>query len=78
LFIIGGASSSNTNKLYEISKRIQPKTFFIEKAAQITPEMLSGAQKVGISGEPPLRLKPFAKRCLKSKKASESLVARRK
>jgi (E)-4-hydroxy-3-methyl-but-2-enyl pyrophosphate reductase len=50
LFIIGGASSSNTNKLYEISKRIQPKTFFIEKAAQITPEMLSGAQKVGISG----------------------------
>ncbi|MGQ9472019.1 MAG: 4-hydroxy-3-methylbut-2-enyl diphosphate reductase [Candidatus Aminicenantales bacterium] len=50
LFIIGGASSSNTNKLYEISKRIQPKTYFIEKADQISPAMLAGAEKVGISG----------------------------
>lgn len=50
LFIIGGSSSSNTNKLYEISKRIQPKTYFIEKADQISPTMLTGAKKVGISG----------------------------
>lgn len=50
LFIIGGVSSSNTTKLYEISKRIQPRTYFIEKADQIRPEMLSGAKKIGISG----------------------------
>ncbi|MCX7975212.1 MAG: 4-hydroxy-3-methylbut-2-enyl diphosphate reductase [Candidatus Aminicenantes bacterium] len=50
LFIIGGTSSSNTNKLYEISKRIQPRTYFIEKADQIRPEMLFGAEKIGISG----------------------------
>ncbi len=50
LFIIGGASSSNTNRLYEISKRIQPNTYFIEKASQITPAMIIGAKKVGISG----------------------------
>lgn len=50
LFIIGGASSSNTTKLYELSKRIQPKTYFIEQPDQIKPEMLAGAEKIGISG----------------------------
>ena len=50
LFIVGGKNSSNTNKLYEISKRILPNTHFIESADQITPEMLKGAEKIGLSG----------------------------
>lgn len=50
LIIIGGKNSSNTNKLYEISKRILPRTYFIENAEQITSEMLEGAQKIGLSG----------------------------
>jgi 4-hydroxy-3-methylbut-2-enyl diphosphate reductase len=50
LFIVGGKKSSNTNKLYEISKRIQPNTYFIENAGQITPQMLRGARKIGLSG----------------------------
>jgi len=50
LFIVGGKNSSNTNKLYQISKRILPNTYFIESAAQIKPEMLKGAEKIGISG----------------------------
>ncbi len=50
LFIAGGKNSSNTNKLYQISKRILPNTHFIESAAQIKPEMLKGAEKIGISG----------------------------
>ncbi len=50
LFIIGGKASSNTNKLYQISKRILANTHFIEKAEQITPKMLKGAKKIGISG----------------------------
>ncbi len=50
LLIVGGKNSSNTNKLYQISKRILPNTHFIESAAQIKPEMLKGAQKTGISG----------------------------
>lgn len=50
LFIVGGRTSSNTTRLYEISKRIQPRTFFIENATQITPAMLRGAETVGISG----------------------------
>jgi 4-hydroxy-3-methylbut-2-enyl diphosphate reductase len=50
LFIVGGKASSNTNKLYQISKRILPNTYFIEKAGQITSDMLQGAKKIGISG----------------------------
>ena len=50
LFIVGGRNSSNTHKLYEISKRILPRTYFIENAGQITPRLLKQAEVVGISG----------------------------
>jgi 4-hydroxy-3-methylbut-2-enyl diphosphate reductase len=50
LFIVGGKNSSNTSKLYQISKRVQPNTHFIESAGQITPRLLRGAKKIGISG----------------------------
>jgi 4-hydroxy-3-methylbut-2-enyl diphosphate reductase len=50
LFIVGGKASSNTTKLYEISRRIQPRTYFIENAKQITPAMLRGAEMIGLSG----------------------------
>jgi 4-hydroxy-3-methylbut-2-enyl diphosphate reductase len=50
MFIVGGRASSNTAKLYETSRRIQPRTYFIENARQITPDKLRGACTVGISG----------------------------
>lgn len=50
LFIVGGRNSSNTRRLYEISKRIQPNTHFIDNACQITPRLLKQAKVVGISG----------------------------
>lgn len=50
LFIVGGKNSSNTNKLYQISKRILPNTHFIESASQVTSEMLKGSKKIGLSG----------------------------
>lgn len=50
LFIVGGKNSSNTNKLFQISKRILPNTYFIERADQINFEMLKGSQKIGLSG----------------------------
>jgi 4-hydroxy-3-methylbut-2-enyl diphosphate reductase len=50
LFIVGGKNSSNTHKLYQISKRVQPNTHFIESAGQITPRLLRGAKRIGISG----------------------------
>lgn len=50
LFIVGGKNSSNTNKLYQISKRILPNTYFIESAKKITSQMLEGVKKIGLSG----------------------------
>jgi 4-hydroxy-3-methylbut-2-en-1-yl diphosphate reductase len=50
LFIVGGKNSSNTHKLYQISKRVQPNTHFIESASQITARLLRGAKIIGISG----------------------------
>jgi 4-hydroxy-3-methylbut-2-enyl diphosphate reductase len=50
LFIIGGKKSSNTLKLYQISKRILPNTHFIESADQITKDMLKNSEKIGLSG----------------------------
>lgn len=50
LFIVGGKNSSNTNKLYQISKRVLPNTHFIETASRITPAMLARAKRIGISG----------------------------
>ncbi len=50
LFIVGGKTSSNTNTLFRIAKRIQPHTYLIEEAEQITPPMLKGAEKIGLSG----------------------------
>jgi len=50
LFIVGGRASSNTRKLYRISKRILPRTFFIETADEIKSEMLREARTIGISG----------------------------
>jgi 4-hydroxy-3-methylbut-2-enyl diphosphate reductase len=50
LFIVGGKQSSNTAKLYETTKRILPRTHFIESAREITPGMLRGAARIGISG----------------------------
>ncbi len=50
LFIVGGKNSSNTNRLYEISRRILKNTHFIENAGQIAPRLLKGAASIGISG----------------------------
>lgn len=50
MLIIGGKNSSNTRKLFEISKKILPNTYFIENSEQIKPEMLKKTKKVGLSG----------------------------
>jgi 4-hydroxy-3-methylbut-2-enyl diphosphate reductase len=50
LLIIGGKNSSNTNKLYQISRRLLPRTYFIESPEEIIPEMLQGVRIIGLSG----------------------------
>jgi 4-hydroxy-3-methylbut-2-enyl diphosphate reductase len=50
MFIVGGKASSNTAKLFGVSKQILPRTYFVEDAAGIRPAMLRGARTIGISG----------------------------
>lgn len=50
MIVVGGRNSSNTNKLYEISRRLLPRTYLIETPDEIKPEMLQGASRIGLSG----------------------------
>lgn len=49
VIVIGGRDSANSNMLYEISRKINPKTFFIENAGQINKNWLRSIKKIAIS-----------------------------
>lgn len=49
MIIIGGKNSSNTQKLYEISKKICPNTFFVEKNEDLPLRRLLKCNKIGIA-----------------------------
>jgi 4-hydroxy-3-methylbut-2-enyl diphosphate reductase len=50
MLIVGGKNSSNTTKLYNIVKGVQPKTYHIETEEDIKPEWFSGVKRLGITG----------------------------
>ncbi|HOJ71770.1 MAG TPA: 4-hydroxy-3-methylbut-2-enyl diphosphate reductase [Syntrophorhabdaceae bacterium] len=50
MLIVGGKNSSNTTKLYEMVKRLQPKTYHIETEDDLDPVWFSGVKRVGITG----------------------------
>ena len=50
LLFVAGAHSSNGHYLYEYCRKVQPKTYLIGSAAEVQPEWIAGAQRVGISG----------------------------
>jgi 4-hydroxy-3-methylbut-2-enyl diphosphate reductase len=49
MVVIGDTKSSNTKKLYEISKKICDKTFLIENARQFDMKVLEGQNIIGIT-----------------------------
>ncbi len=49
MVIIGGRNSSNTQKLYEISKKICQNTFFVEKIEDLPLRELSKCNKIGVA-----------------------------
>ncbi|MGB4438292.1 MAG: bifunctional 4-hydroxy-3-methylbut-2-enyl diphosphate reductase/30S ribosomal protein S1 [Sedimentibacter sp.] len=49
MLIIGGSNSSNTKKLYELSKRICPNTFLIENYKEIPYKYIDKKTIVGVS-----------------------------
>ena len=78
MFVVGGRASSNTAKLAGIARRIRPRTYLVEDASGIRPEMLRGAKAIGISGgasTPPAVLKEVVERI---KTRSEHKIPREK
>ncbi|WP_027720074.1 MULTISPECIES: 4-hydroxy-3-methylbut-2-enyl diphosphate reductase [unclassified Desulfurobacterium] len=49
MIIIGGKNSSNTTKLYLISKKVNPNSFHIESADEIKKEWFDNINSVGIT-----------------------------
>ena len=50
MIVIGGHNSSNSKRLYEICRAIQPNTIFIEKPCEINTSLLHpGIHKIGIT-----------------------------
>lgn len=50
IIFVSGRESSNGNKLFRISKAINPRTYFISDAAELEAGWFSGAATVGVSG----------------------------
>ena len=49
MVIIGGRNSSNTQKLFEISKKLCPNTFFVEKNEDLPLRRLLKCNKIGVA-----------------------------
>lgn len=49
VFVLGGKKSSNTKKLYEISKSFNPNTYLLEDVEDLKEEWLAGKTKIGLS-----------------------------
>ncbi|WP_461831975.1 4-hydroxy-3-methylbut-2-enyl diphosphate reductase [Aquifex sp.] len=49
MIIIGGKNSGNTRRLYQIAKELNPRTYHVETAEELSPEWFRNVKKVGIS-----------------------------
>jgi 4-hydroxy-3-methylbut-2-en-1-yl diphosphate reductase len=49
ILVVGSANSSNSNRLVEVAKRAGVSSRLIEDAADISPEMLAGIERVGLT-----------------------------
>ncbi|MEF3692450.1 MAG: 4-hydroxy-3-methylbut-2-enyl diphosphate reductase [Candidatus Moraniibacteriota bacterium] len=49
VLVIGSKESSNSNRLWEIAKKINDKTYFIERLTDIKKEWLNGIRNIGIT-----------------------------
>jgi 4-hydroxy-3-methylbut-2-en-1-yl diphosphate reductase len=50
VIFVAGRTSSNGKVLFDIAKEANPKTFFVETAAELDPAWFTGVTKVGITG----------------------------
>lgn len=49
MIVVGGRNSANTNRLAEICRKIQPKTYHIEVPEELSQIRFNGAKKVGVT-----------------------------
>ena len=49
MVIVGSPHSSNANRLREAAERCGVKAVLLDSPAEVTPELLSGARKIGLS-----------------------------
>ena len=49
MLVVGGRNSSNTTKLYQIAKSVNPKSFHIESKEEIDEKWFEGVKSVGIT-----------------------------
>lgn len=66
MIVIGGRTSSNTQKLYDICKKVCKHTFYIQNADDMDYDILRGMDKVGITAgasTPNIIIEEVLKRC---------------
>jgi len=66
MFVVGGKNSANTRRLAELCLSTGCETNHIESPAEITPEMLRGKERIGITAgasTPPSQLDAVRKAC---------------
>jgi 4-hydroxy-3-methylbut-2-enyl diphosphate reductase len=49
VLVVGSVNSSNSNRLRELAERVGARAHLLDRAAQIQPEWLEGAQRVGVT-----------------------------
>ena len=50
IIFVSGEKSSNGKQLFAVCKEVNPRTYFVQCAEDVKPEMLEKAESVGISG----------------------------
>ncbi|WP_367026941.1 4-hydroxy-3-methylbut-2-enyl diphosphate reductase [Methylococcus sp. ANG] len=49
ILVVGSPNSSNSNRLREIADKLGRKAFLIDNAAQLTRDMVAGAERIGVT-----------------------------
>lgn len=50
VIFVSGEKSSNGRQLFAVCREVNARTYFVQRAADVTPEMVENAASVGISG----------------------------
>lgn len=50
IIFVSGEKSSNGRQLFAVCREVNARTYFVQSAADVKPEMTAGAESVGISG----------------------------